>query len=144
MEAIWTLHFWNNKLPCGQKIPPFSLTIWTPLSRIHISKEFEITTCNMNSLHALKPAKIWWLEILVSQLPALNFRGWVKATYFGTLTKICYFFLWCCKVQIGSEKMAWTLSKRNVNRGTLTQANFCFNIGLCMIWNKGTLSKHKS
>ena len=22
-------------------------------------------------------------------------------------------------------------------------ANFCFNKGLCMIWNKGTLSKHK-
>ena len=30
-----------------------------------------------------------------------------------------------------------------VARKDYSAANFCFNKGLCMIWNKGTLSEHK-
>ena len=35
-------------------------------------------------------------------------------------------------------------NKECIAAGKCSAANFCFNKGLCMIWNKGTLSKDKS
>ena len=31
-----------------------------------------------------------------------------------------------------------------VGKSSYSAGNFCFNKGLCMIWNEGTLSNHKS